>query len=102
MGTPKELGTFTQTHAQVQISGDFVDPKVHSRGQHDYYDFQVDTTRTGMLKSFGGFSSGGLWRVLVHRSPVTGNIDWAQRLKGVIFWQFSIVNCRRRAACQCG
>ncbi len=77
MGTPKELGTFTQTHAEVQISGDFVDPQCHSRGQHDYYDFQVDTT------------------LLVHRSRVTGNIDWAQRLKGVIFWQFPIVNGQR-------
>ncbi len=95
MGTPKELGTFTQTHAEVQISGDFVDPQCHSRGQHDYYDFQVDTTRAGMPKSLGGFSGGGLWRVLVHRSRVTGNIDWAQRLKGVIFWQFPIVNGQR-------
>jgi len=52
-----------------------------------------------MPKSFGGFSRGGLWRVLVYRSPVTGNVDWAQRLKGVIFRQFPIVDGRRIIRC---
>jgi len=99
MGTPNELGTFTQTHAEVQISGDFVDPRCHFRGDHDYYDFQVDTTRAGMPKSLGGFSGGGLWRVLVHCSPVTGKIDWSQRLMGVIFWQSPIVNGQRFIRC---
>jgi Trypsin len=99
MGTPKELGTFTKTHAEVQISGDFVDPRFHFRGEHDYYDFQVDTTRAGMPKSFGGFSGGGLWRVLVHRSPVTGKLDWAQRLKGVMFWQSPVVKGKRLVRC---
>jgi len=60
MGTPEELGTFTQTHAAVQISGDFVDPQSQRRGEHDYYDFEVNTERVGMPKSFGGFSGGGL------------------------------------------
>jgi hypothetical protein len=99
MGTPEELGSFTQYHAEVQISGDFVEPQYHSNGEHDYYDFQVDTTRPGMPKDFGGFSGGGLWRVLVYSSPVTGNIDWAQRLKGVVFWQFPIVNGDRVIRC---
>lgn len=99
MGTPEELGTFTQTHAAVQISGDFVDPRSHIRGEHDYYDFEVDTQREGMPKSFEGFSGGGLWRVLVYHSPVTGKIDWAQRLKGVIFWQSPPVEGRRMIRC---
>lgn len=99
MGTPEELGNFTQTHAEVQISGDFVDPRSQSRGAHDYYDFEVDTQRAGMPKSFGGFSGGGLWRVLVYFSPLTGKVDWAQRLKGVIFWQFPIVEGRRMIRC---
>jgi hypothetical protein len=99
MGTPEELGTFTQTHATVQISGDFVDPRSHFRGGHDYYDFEVDTQREGMPKNFGGFSGGGLWRVLVYHSPVTGKIDWAQRLKGVIFWQSPLVEGKRMIRC---
>ena len=33
--------------------------------------------------------------MLVYSSPATGNIDWAQRLKGVVFWQFPIVNGNR-------
>jgi hypothetical protein len=99
MGTPEELGTFTQTHAAVQISGDFVDPQSQSRGEHDYYDFEVNTERAGMPKSFGGFSGGGLWRVLVYQSPLTGKVDWAQRLKGVIFWQSPLVEGRRMIRC---
>ena len=101
MGTPEELGTFTQTHAEVQISGDFVDPRCQNHGENDYYDFEVDTQHAGMPKSFGGFSGGGLWRVLVYYSPVTGKIDWAQRLKGLIFWQFPIIEGKRTIRCQC-
>ena len=99
MGTPEELGTFTRTHAEVQISGDFVVPRSQNHGEHDYYDFQVDTRRAGMPKSFGGFSGGGLWRVLVYYSPLTGKVDWAQRLKGVIFWQSPSVEGRRMIRC---
>ncbi len=99
MGTPEELGTFTPTHAEVQINGDFVDPRSQSHGEHDYYDFEVDTQREGMPKSFGGFSGGGLWRVLVYYSPLTGKVDWAQRLKGVSFWQSPIVEGRRMIRC---
>jgi hypothetical protein len=95
MGTPAELGKFTQNHADVQISGDFVEPQDRLHGEYDYFDFDVDTTRAGMPKDFGGFSGGGLWRVLVYWSPETGKIDWAQRLKGVIYWQFPLINHRR-------
>jgi len=95
IGTPEELGTFTQNHAEVQISGRFVEPRYHTRGEYDYFDFPMDTTSPGMPKSFGGFSGGGLWRVLVYCSPETGKIDWAQRLKGVVFFEFPIVNGRR-------
>jgi len=40
--------------------------------------FEVDTTRVGMPESFGSVDSAeeGLVRVLVYRSPVTGNADW--------------------------
>jgi hypothetical protein len=99
MGTPEELGSFSPNHASVQISGDFVDPRSQSSGEHDYYDFEVNTEREGMPKSFGGFSGGGLWRVLVYHSPLTDKIDWAQRLKGVIFWQSPLVEGKRMIRC---
>lgn len=95
MGTPAELGTFTQNYADVQISGDFINQHRQSRGDHDYWDFELDTAQPGTPKDFGGYSGGGLWRVIVYRSPETGEIDWSQRLKGVIFWQFPIVNDHR-------
>jgi hypothetical protein len=95
MGTPGELGTFTQSHAEVQITGRFVDPRLHNRGEHDYFDFEMDSSSPGMPKSWGGLSGGGLWRVMVYCSPETGKIDWAQRLKGVVFWEFPIKNGHR-------
>jgi hypothetical protein len=38
-----------------------VAPSCHVRGEYDSCDFEVDTTRAGMPKSFGGFSRGGWW-----------------------------------------
>ena len=99
MGTPEELGSYTQQHAAVQIRGEFVDPRYYSHGDYDYYDVEVDTTQPGMPKSFGGFSGGGLWRVLVYSSPDSGKVDWAQRLKGVMFWQAPLVNGHRIIRC---
>ena len=87
IGTPKELGTFTQHHAEVQISGRFVDPHSRDNGEYDYFDVRMDTNSPDMPKSFGGFSGGGLWRILVYCPPETGKIDWAQRLKGVAFYE---------------
>jgi trypsin len=95
MGTPAELGTFTENYADVQISGDFVNQQRLYRGDHDYWDFAVDTAQHGAPKNFGGYSGGGLWRVVVYCSSETGKIDWSQRLKGLIFWQFPIVNDHR-------
>lgn len=94
MGTPEQFGTFTPTHASVEINGSLVDPQ-HLPGAPDYYDFEVDTSGDGTPSSYGGFSGGGLWRIHVYSSPLTGQIDWVQRLKGVIFWQFPTVNGRR-------
>lgn len=98
MGTPEELGTFTQTHASVEINGSLVKPQYVS-GAPDYYEFEVDTKGPGIPNSYGGFSGGGLWRVLVYSSPSTGEVDWAQRLKGVIFWQFAPLGDRRVVRC---
>ena len=92
IGAPGELGKFTPTHADLQISGRFVGPKPVTHGQYDYFDFEMDSSAPEMPKSWGGMSGGGLWRVLVYHSPETGKIDWAQRLWGVIFWQFPLKN----------
>jgi hypothetical protein len=94
MGTPGELGTFTQIHADVQIMGRFVEPQPQDHGEYDYFDFEMDSSSPGMPKSWGGVSGGGLWRVLVYHSPETGKIDWAQRLKGVAFWESAIISSR--------
>jgi len=99
MGAPRELGTFTQNHAQVQISGRFVAlPKYHHHAEYDYYDFEMDTTPP-MPQSFQGFSGGGLWRVMVYCSPETGKVEWAKRLKGVLYWQFPVENGHRIIRC---
>jgi hypothetical protein len=90
VGAPGELGEFTPTHADLQISGRFVGPNHVARGQYDYFDFEMDSSAADMPRSWGGMSGGGLWRVLVYHSPETGKIDWAQRLWGVAFWQFPL------------
>jgi hypothetical protein len=92
MGTPNELGSFTNTHATVVIVGTLLAPPKELSENYDYYEFEMNTTSPGMPKDYGGYSGGGLWRVMVFYSPVTGEVDWANRLKGVTFWQHPIVN----------
>jgi len=99
IGAPAELGSFTSTHAVVQVSGRFVDPEYHKRSPYDYYDFKLDTTAPQMPSTFGGMSGGGLWKVLVYCSPKTGQIDWVQRLKGVIYYEFPPQNGFRVIRC---
>ncbi|MFZ3368352.1 MAG: hypothetical protein WA239_14660 [Candidatus Sulfotelmatobacter sp.] len=91
MGTPKELGTFTPHHAEVQIAAFFGNPKYQRRGEHDYYDLEVNTTSPGMPKSFQGVSGGGLWRILAYISEETKKVDWVPRLKGVAFFELAAV-----------
>jgi hypothetical protein len=98
MGTPAELGIFTDIHASVEINGCNVDPR-YVPGTPDFYDFELDVHGHGIPKSYGGFSGGGLWRLLVFSSPLTGKVDWAYRLKGVMFWEFEPVNNRRVIRC---
>jgi hypothetical protein len=87
MGTPKELGTFTPHHAEVQIAAFFGNPKYQRRGEHDYYDLEVNIRSPGMPKSFQGVSGGGLWRILAYISEETKKVDWVPRLKGVAFFE---------------
>ncbi len=87
MGTPKELGTFTPNHAEVQIAAFFGNPKYQRRGEHDYYDLEVNTASPGTPKGFQGVSGGGLWRILAYISGETKKVDWVPRLKGVAFFE---------------
>ena len=99
MGAPKELGTFSTNHADVQISGSFVNPEYHRRAKEDYFDVLMTTSGPNAPKSFGGVSGGGLWRILIFFSPATGKIDWVQRLKGVAFYEFPPKNGARILRC---
>ena len=89
IGTPKEHGTFTPNHAEVQIAAFFGNPKYQRRGEHDYYDLEVNTASPGMPKSFQGVSGGGLWRILAYISEETKKADWVPRLKGVAFFELA-------------
>jgi hypothetical protein len=89
MGTPKELGTFTPHHAEVQIAAFFGNPKYQRRGEHDYYDLEVNTTSPGMPKSLQGVSGGGLWRILAYISEETKKVECVPRLKGVAFFELA-------------
>jgi len=98
MGVPKELGTFTETHASLELRGENVFPS-YVPGNPDYYDFEVNINLPGTPQDFGGFSGGGLWRILIYENPSMGKIDWVHRLKGVIFWQYPPVDGRRIIRC---
>lgn len=97
MGTPWELGTFTKTHADLDIRGFFVntDPPRVTSGEYDYIDVEADATLPSAPTTFGGVSGGGLWKVLICCDCVTGKIDWARSLEGVAFWQFSVKDHHR-------
>jgi hypothetical protein len=92
MGAPGALGKLSPTHAELQILGLLVEPKSVEHGQYDYFDFKMTSSAPDIPTTWGGMSGGGLWRVLVYHSPETGKIDWAQRLWGVIYWQFPLDN----------
>ena len=95
MGAPEELGTFTQTHADIKINGLFLgDPAYREHEDFDYIDFSVDTSGADSPKSFGGVSGGGLWKVFIYSSPA-GKIEWGRSLEGVAFWQTSLNNAYR-------
>ena len=49
MGTPKESGQFTETHADLQINGLFMeDSNLQTHEDLDYLDFDVDVSTTGV------------------------------------------------------
>jgi hypothetical protein len=100
MGTPEALGRFTPTHAAVEINGYFMPAEFYqTRGDFDYYDFEIDTSPDDIPGSFAGVSGGGLWQVLIYSSQTTGRIDWLRTLEGLAFYQFPSDNSRRTIRC---
>jgi hypothetical protein len=104
IGTPEETGTFTQQHASVEMRSHCLSApplyRTEPGSKDDYYDFEVETGVGGVPNSFGGFSGGGLWMVLVYpSSQMPGGVDWVRSLQGVIYWQSPVLDGRRTIRC---
>jgi hypothetical protein len=92
MGTPAELGTIADVHADLQITGMYLGPeKLQHMGGFDYLDYEIEH-KVGLPRHFGGVSGGGVWRVWVFCSPESGEIDWKMSFHGVAFYQLDIGN----------
>jgi hypothetical protein len=91
LGTPEDLGVFTEVHADVEIRG-FLALMVDQKdfGDFDFIDVDANVIQGGQMTGFGGVSGGGLWRVRIFINPKTGLPDWAWRLEGTAFFQFPI------------
>lgn len=100
MGTPSELGSIRDTHADLQITGFFLSAEQKcERDGFDYLDYDFDLTFPGMPRRFGGVSGGGIWNVYSRRSSETGKIDWDVSLHGVAFFQLDVANEHRTIRC---
>lgn len=99
MGTPAELGEFTDTHAEMQITGMFLGPeKVQEQDGFDYLDYEMDLSYPELPRNFGGVSGGGVWRVFLYCSQ-DGEIDWKVQLHGTAYYQLPIVENHRTVRC---
>jgi hypothetical protein len=88
MGTPEVLGKYTQRHASVRILGMWdSEPKEFTEGDWDYVDFKAQIHPESDVKSFGGVSGGGLWRVQMYPRPDSDEIASTIALEGVAFWE---------------
>ena len=93
LGCPADLGTFSSVYAKVAINGFPVNVVAeHRRAQLDYLDVDAFVHDSLNMKSFGGVSGGGLWRVWFFVDPKSREPSWAWRLEGVAFYQFPIVD----------
>ncbi len=103
MGSPEELGKFTNQQAEFEFPGWFSNvQQVHHRGNLDYLDVGVNTSLPGIPSSFGGVSGAGLWQVPITRSATTGEFSWVSRdvsLEGVAFYQSPVAEGRRIIRC---
>ena len=99
MGTPAALGEFTDTHAELQITGMFLGPeKVQERDGFDYLDYEIDLSFPEVPRNFGGVSGGGVWSVYLYCSQ-EGEIDWKMSFHGTAFYQLPIVDEHRPIRC---
>jgi hypothetical protein len=88
VGTPNVLGSFTQTHASVQLLGMWVgNPKSFKQNDWDYFDAKAALHPLTPAESFGGVSGGGLWRVQIYAHPETDQIESTETLEGVAFYE---------------
>jgi hypothetical protein len=90
MGTPAELGTIADAHADLQINGMYLGPeKLQQVGGFDYLDYEIEQW-LGIPRSFGGVSGGGVWRVWLLCPPESDQIEWKMCFHGVAFYQLNI------------
>jgi hypothetical protein len=100
LGTPHELGTFSQTHASVQIVAlPGSEQTFYEKNHLDYLDVEAQSKPPFQITTFGGFSGGGLWRVCVYINPRTGSIDSKAELRGVAFWEKDIADGKGTIRC---
>jgi len=100
LGCPYGLGTYTQVHADVEIRGFPVNEMGnHIHGGIDYLDVDAYVHDPSTMKSLGGVSGGGLWKVKIFIDHSTGKPDWVLDLEGVAFWGFPIDGTKAIVRC---
>jgi len=100
MGTPKEQGLLTNTHADLQITGMLQNISERcTRGEFDYLDLDMDLSLQDVPQDFGGVSGGGLWQVLVYKPKAGSKTDWMATLEGTAFYQSAPANGHRLVRC---
>lgn len=102
MGTPAELASFQQWHAELTICNFWGDggAPFNFHGAYDYAEVRFNLDAPGMPRRYGGVSGGGLWDVTVYFSPHTHDqLDWSRTLRGVAFWELDAVGSYRHVRC---
>jgi hypothetical protein len=88
VGTPSALGSYTRTHASVQVLGMWVGlPGSFMNGEWDYFDVKAKLFPHSDANTFGGVSGGGLWRVQIYCVPDSDQIDSTIALEGLPFYE---------------
>ena len=101
VGTPGVLAKGVGKIQQVVINSFYVqlDSKFYEREGFDYIDFEMDTTREGVMKDFRGVSGGGLWDVQIFPAKRQGTFDSTEALMGVAFYQLGLKNSHQTVRC---
>ena len=100
VGTPEVLGSYTQNHASVQLLAMWVgNPQLYTRDGWDYFDVEATLHPPSEVKTFGGVSGGGLWRVQIYSQPDTGGITSRMALEGLAFYELGTKNGKGMIRC---